>query len=65
MQWGTIARVVELLELELPMPGDDVIAAKPRCRNESEKMSPSAFRCCASPTCAAIFFEIEQSYMRV
>ena len=65
MQLGTVARVVELLKLKQPMPGDAVIAAKPRCRNESEKMSQSAFGCCASPTCAATFSEIEQSYMRV
>ena len=57
MQWGG------LLESEQLMPGDDVIPAKPRCRDESEvnqKMGQTA-----APTCAATLSEIEQSCMRV
>ena len=76
---GTIARVERLLELKLmqrrrteaveqPTPSDDVLPAKPRCRDESEvlqKMGQAAFGCCAAPTCSATLANIEQSSMRV
>ena len=47
--------------MEQPTPGDDVIPAKPQCRDKSEViqvMGPRVFGCCAATSSL-----IEQSFM--